>query len=74
LVGLSLLLPSQFSFVLDLGNRYEIVQELRMLVVEPARLGQMGPLEQFADCVEPQGLMQAALDGLLVEECLGLSL
>jgi len=45
-----------------------------MLIVEPARQGQMGPLEQFADCVEPQGLMQATLNGLLIEECLGLSL
>jgi hypothetical protein len=45
-----------------------------MLGVEPSTRWEVRPLHHLADCVEPQGLVQCALNRLLREERIGLSL
>jgi hypothetical protein len=73
-LSLSLFLSPLISLRFDLSDEQKVVQQLRVLIVESTCVRQVIPLEQLADCVEPQGLIQYALNGLLIEEGFSLSL
>src|SRR5690606_33949057 len=55
------------DFMIDRHDGQPVVQELRMLVVDPTRHGQVGPLHRLAEDVQPQALRHHPLNGLAGE-------
>jgi hypothetical protein len=67
-------LPLLLDTTLDVVDREDVVQKLRMLIVNPSGYWEVVPLQSLADLIEPQRFMKVPLKGLASEVSVGLGL